>query len=127
MDFHDFEEGNMSFKGRRLPDTKQGSFPLKYDALHAGDIWKVLDPKSGEPIVVTDQPSNLTGYRWYCIVEASNGVKMSGNLIAHTVREHDDRTISVRAGDGSSNSILISRLPNESWHGYVEHNVWTEC
>lgn len=117
----------MSFTGRRLPDTKRGDFPLPYDALQAGDIWKVLDRSSGEPIVVTDQPSNLTGCGWFCILEAANGVKMFANLTAHTVREHDDGTISVRPGDGSSNSILVRRLPDESWHGYVEHNVWTEC
>jgi hypothetical protein len=49
------------------------------------------------------------------------------NLRAHTVREHDDGTISVRPGDGSSNSILVTRRPEESWHGYVDHNDWQPC
>lgn len=117
----------MSFQGRRLEDTREGFFPLLYDELMGGDIWKVLDRETNEPKVVTDHPSNLTGFHWMCIAPAVNGVKMFANLLAHTVREHDDGTVSVRAGDGSSNSILVKRLPDESWHGYIEHNIWTEC
>lgn len=117
----------MSFEGRRLSDTVNGNFPLSYDELKPGDIWKVLDSETKEPKLVDDQPSNLTGLAWMCVVPAANGTKMFANLTAHTVREHDDGTISVRAGDGSSNSILVKRLEDETWHGYVEHNIWTEC
>lgn len=115
-----------SFTGRRLPDTVQDQFPLEYKDLRAGDIWKVLDPSTGEPIRV-NEPTNLTGFRWMAIAPAPNGVKMFVNLTMHTVREHEDGTVSVRPGDGSSNSILVTRLPDEQWHGYVEHDVWTEC
>jgi hypothetical protein len=46
-------------------------------------------------------------------------------LSIHTVREEDDGTISVRPGDGSSNSILIKyRAEPTWWHGYIEHGVW---
>ena len=48
------------------------------------------------------------------------------NLTMHTVREHEDGTISVRRGDGSSNSILVSRRPEEKWHGYIEHGVFEQ-
>lgn len=49
---------------------------------------------------------------------------MIGNLELHTVREHEDGTISVRPGDGSSNSILISGSRGRKWHGYIEHGIW---
>jgi hypothetical protein len=42
------------------------------------------------------------------------------------VREHEDGTISVLPGDGSSNSILVSRR-DKSWHGYIRHGVFEEC
>lgn len=114
-------------KGRRLPDTVEGSFPLDYDDLRPGDIWKVLDKDTGEPKVVTEHPSNLTGAAWKCIVPGFHNRKLFANLIAHTVREHADGSVSVRAGDGSSNSILVTRLPGEVWHGYIERNIWDEC
>jgi hypothetical protein len=41
------------------------------------------------------------------------------------VREHEDGTISVRPGDGSSNSILITGHDGEQYHGYIECGVWT--
>ncbi len=110
-------------EGRRLPDTAEDSFPLAYDELQDGDCWKVLDRETGEPIVVTDHPSNLTGAAWMVIAPGH----LFANLLAHTVREHDDGTISVRPGDGSSNSILVQRRPEETWHGYIEHNVWNAC
>ncbi len=43
----------------------------------------------------------------------------------HTVREHEDGTISVRPGDGSSNSILVIGHDSEQWHGYIEHGRFT--
>lgn len=110
-------------KGRRLPDTAEGSFPLRYDELKDGDYWKLLDRETGEPIMVTDYPSNLTQTAWLVLAPGH----LLANLVAHTVREHEDGTISVRPGDGSSNSILVQRRPEESWHGYIEHGVWTAC
>ena len=111
--------------GRRLEDTTEGSLPLPYDDLRDGDIWRILDRETGEPKVVTEYPSNLTGEHWMCLAPGH----MFGNLLAHTVRSHDDGTVSVRPGDGSSNSILIGegRTDRPSWHGYIEHNVWTAC
>ncbi len=50
-----------------------------------------------------------------------------GNLTKHTIREEDDGTISVRPGDGSSNSILITGAHGRTWHGYIERGVWNEC
>lgn len=114
--------------GRRLPDTKRGAFPLSYDDLRPGDYWKVLDPETGEPVVVIDHPSNLTGCHWFAVAPGPNGVKMLANLLAHTVREHGDGTISVLPGDGSSNSILVKRREDlgEVWHGYIYEGVWRE-
>jgi hypothetical protein len=113
--------------GRRLLDTPDGQFPLPYDDLQPGDAWKVLDRDTGEPLIVTDQPSNLTGAAWFIVAPGPGEMKLLANLRAHTVREHDDGTISVRPGDGSSNSILVTRRPEETWHGFIEHNVWTAC
>jgi hypothetical protein len=45
-----------------------------------------------------------------------------GYLVFHTVREHDDGTISVLPNDGSSNSILVSDH-RSSWHGFVYEGV----
>jgi hypothetical protein len=48
-----------------------------------------------------------------------------GTLMIHTVRENDDGTITVAAGDGSSNSILHGGgAQNKEWHGYIDHGVW---
>lgn len=113
--------------GRRLSDTLEGNFPLTYDDLRPGDIWKVLDRETEQPILVMDYPSNLTQTAWTAIAPGPNGMKLFANLRAHTVREHEDGTVSVRPGDGSSNSILVTRQPGQTWHGYIEHNVWTAC
>lgn len=114
-------------QGRRLEDTVEGSFPLAYDDLKPGDYWKVLREDTGEP-AVSEAPSNLTHGVWYVIAPGPRSdAKMIARLTLHTVREHDDRTISVRPGDGSSNSILVTRRPDESWHGYIEHGVWNAC
>lgn len=116
----------MALQGRRLSDTVAGSFPLEYDKLLPGDIWKKLNT-DGTPMIISNYPTNLTQRSWMVIAPGPNGLKLFANLEAHTVREHDDGTISVRPGDGSSNSILVSRLPDEMWHGYIEHNEWREC
>lgn len=105
--------------GRRLPDTTFGELP---DDLQPGDYWKYLDRQHPTlPMIVTEQ-GNLTGTVWGFYSPDGNGI---GTLRRHTVREEDDGTISVRPGDGSSNSILHSGGAQEmSWHGYIEHGVW---
>jgi hypothetical protein len=122
----------MSFVGRVREPLGEG---LLHDDLRAGDIWKVLQP-DGSEVIVVDYPSNLTQRMWRCVVPMAVGQGDDyfpwalGNLVKHTVREEVDGTVSVRPGDGSSNSILITRRwagVETSWHGYVDHNVWTEC
>lgn len=119
-------------QGRRLPDTVVGNLPLPLDDLLPGDIWRVLR-LPGVPAVAADWPgadpamaaTNLTGGVW--MFWSPNGAGL-GTLVYHTVREHDDDTVSVRPGDGSSNSILQkSGYAGKEWHGYVEHNVWSAC
>lgn len=114
-------------QGRRLPDVKFGDLP---DDVQPGDLWKYVN-KDGEPIRADcglwkgDVSGNLTGGVWGYYSPDGNGI---GTLVLHTVREHDDGTVSIRPGDGSSNSILHSGGgQNKTWHGYVEHNVWSEC
>lgn len=104
--------------GRRLPDVEFGELP---DGIQPGDYWKYLDRETGEAYSVDQWPTNLTGTAWG--FQAPRGG--IGTLMKHTVREHDDGTISVRSGDGSSNSILQAGGA-ESWHGYVEHGEWQE-
>lgn len=113
-------------QGRRLPDwefTGGSNMP----PMEPGDFMKVLN-HIGET-----GPTNLTGEWWY--VMTPNG--LLGNLGNHTVREEDDGTISVKPGDGSSNSIL-ARGPSYpegwkpgdpgatmiSWHGYITRGLW---
>ena len=112
-----------SVVGRRHPDTKEGDLPAD---LQPGDYWKILDA-DGTPKTST-APSNLTGTCWHVAVPLGVGAEAYslGNLIQHTVREHEDGTISVLPGDGSSNSILVRRR-NESWHGYIRRGVFEPC
>lgn len=108
--------------GRRRPDTPQDSLP---DDLQRGDYWKLLDVSSGEP-VQENHPSNLTGTAWMVCVPMGDREGFSvATLRLHTVREHEDGTISVRPGDGSSNSILTHGANGQSWHGYIEHGEFT--
>lgn len=111
--------------GRRRPD-------LAFDELHTdlrpGDYWKILNAGDGQPRQ-SDCPENLTGTCWYVVAPMEpapydEGGFGLGRLEKHTVREHDDGTISVRPGDGSSNSILITGSHGRSWHGFIEHDVW---
>jgi hypothetical protein len=60
------------------------------------------------------------GKDWFCTTP--NG--LFGNISKHTVKEHEDGTITV------SPSILVTSgrdhgQPN--WHGYLERGVWREC
>lgn len=113
--------------GRRRPDTPLDSLP---DDIKAGDYWKILNVGDGLPRVSEGSPENgnLTGTCWYVVapVGDADGYAL-GRLEVHTVREHEDGTISVRPGDGSSNSILITGAHDYRWHGYIEHGVWEEC
>jgi hypothetical protein len=51
---------------------------------------------------------------WWCKTPNGHG----GNLRAHTITEHDDRTITVAP------SILVGDATGELWHGYLERGVW---
>lgn len=134
-----------SLTGRRLSDTSITSFPVAYDDLQPGDYWKVLTREGDRPLDVlnhpedrrywtgsrsTDDPSfagNLTGV----VLGVVTPLGQYAELSIHTVREHDDGTVSVRPGDGTSNSILVrgpgSDGPDSEYHGYIEHGVWTAC
>lgn len=109
--------------GRRRPD-------LREDRLHEdilpGDYWRVLDRETGEPLNI-ECPSNLTGGAWRVACPSPAGGWLLANLQLHTVREHEDGTISVRPNDGSSNSILVTGRPEEQWHGYIEHGEFRPC
>lgn len=125
----------MAMKGRNMGSAvigvgprgpKGGKRPLK-----PGDYWRLLHPITGEPVRPDDGfwgkgnfSSNLTGAVWAYMSPDGGGL---GTLVLHTVREHDDGTISVRPSDGSSNSILhhghIDGKPT-TWHGYIEHGIW---
>ncbi|MFL5312234.1 MAG: hypothetical protein ACJ79H_17515 [Myxococcales bacterium] len=110
--------------GRRRPDLVLGELPPD---LRAGDYWKVLDKDGSERR--STNPENLTGTCWFVCVPMpgdSEGYGL-GRLEHHTVREHDDGTISVRPNDGSSNSILVSGGPRGRWHGYIDHGTLEEA
>lgn len=102
-------------QGRRLPDVDvhEGATNV-FHRMQPGDYVKVL--KYPPPL----STSNLTGDVWYAMTP--NG--LDANLAAHTVREEDDGSISVKPGDGSSNSILVTGAPGESWHGYIKRGLW---
>lgn len=117
--------------GRRLPDCDNGVLP----DLQPGDYWKLVHP-GGQPytpleLTGREHPSNLTGTCWHIAVPNPCSISGDGyllaNLVMHTVREHEDGTISVKPGDGSSNSILVRQNDKCSWHGYVDHGVLEEC
>ena len=107
-------------KGRRLPDTPSGDFP---EGIQAGDYWKPL-ADNGEPLTVS-VPGNLTSGVWWVAAPMPSGSFALGRLTNHTVREEDDGTISVRPGDGSSNSILLKGAAGQEFHGYIEHGEWS--
>lgn len=120
-------------KGRRLADSLYGELPLELDEIQSGDYWKVVDADgvslSARAHCNGANPEskvhgNLTDTVWRFM--APNG-RTIGLLTIHTVREEDDGTISIRPGDGSSNSVLHRAGRPEEWHGYVEHGEWTAC
>lgn len=110
--------------GRRLPDTREPSLPVD---IQRGDYWKALK-EDGEPLL-SDEQSNLTHGVWWVAAPVGDAEGFAiARLTLHTVREEDDGTISVRPGDGSSNSILISRGGRGPvFHGYIEHGVWSDA
>lgn len=113
-------------QGCRRPDTLYSEIPHPWP--QPGDYWRYVD-ENGEPKVshgsmeASIAVGNLTGGIWgFC---APNGA--IGTMSLHTVREHEDGTISVRPGDGSSNSILVTGSSGPEWHGYIDHGIWEEC
>lgn len=102
----------------RLPDTPHGELP---DGFRVGDYWKILERGTGEPRRVT-WPDKLTDECWHVVVPMGDAEGFGiANLERHTVREHEDGTISVRPNDGSTNSILLIGAKGARWHGYIEH------
>ena len=102
-------------QGRRLPDVSLRDHYKVMAAMQPGDFVRITDYPGPLP------DSNLTGETWF--VMTPNG--LPGNLGAHTVREEDDGSITVKPGDGSSNSILVSGGSNgETWHGYITRGLW---
>jgi hypothetical protein len=122
----------VTVRGRRLPDTDLGHLAADY---RPGDFWRILTRDGTRPAAPVDvckpdheHASNLTGGVWYVVTP--NGV--IAKLCLHTVREEADGTVSVRPGDGSSNSVLVegySQFLDQrvSWHGFVEHGEWSEA
>lgn len=112
--------------GRRRPDARPGELP---DDVRPGDYWRLLGDNR-QPLR-SSHLQNLTGEVWH-VVPPLGGTEdwMLGRLELHTVREHEDGTISVRPGDGSSNSILVENGGGLRWHGFIEHGEWlplTDC
>lgn len=106
-------------KGRRRPDCMD----FVQEDMQPGDYWKLVGE---EGPLKSDDPQNLTGTCWIVVAPMSYGYGI-GQLVHHTVREHEDCTISVRPNDGSSNSILITGHSGEQWHGYIEHGEWIKA
>lgn len=104
-------------KGRRRPDTEYGNLP---DDLQPGDYWRYI--REGEYMIAHEAPGNLTGGVWGFMGPHDRGI---GTLRYHTVRENEDGTISIKPGDGSSNSIGQTG-PSGYWHGYIYDDIWTE-
>lgn len=101
-------------RGRRRPDAHVGELP---DDIQPGDYWRALIEWRGQ------EPTNLTGLCYYIVApESGFGIAL---LTKHTIREEEDGTIRVRPGDGSSNSILVHGANGKTWHGYIEHGVWS--
>lgn len=103
-------------QGERLPDLDfRENFSMRQDP--PGSFRKILNCPPGYA-----GATNLTGEIWFVITP--NG--LVGNLANHTVREEEDGSISVKPGDGSSNSILVSQGQDKSWHGYITAGLWWE-
>lgn len=117
------DTADVTLTGRRRPPTRFGDLP---DDLQPGDYWRYVNREGGEPMSAATYrggpvPSNLTDSVWGYYSPDGNGL---GTLVLHTVREHEDGTISVLPGDGSTNSILHKGARDTQWHGYIRHGVW---
>jgi hypothetical protein len=129
----------MNLMGHRLADAPINKFPVPYEDLRPGDYWLCQTLDGTRLLNVRDEPAdrlfwggaavrydqNLTGL----VLGVIDPLKNYGMLCIHTVRldDPDDpaSTISVRPGDGSSNSILIKHRDDEPrWHGFIEHGMW---
>lgn len=106
--------------GQRLPDTDAGHLA---EGWQPGDFWKVLTADGSRPVTPQeysgtghDYSGNLTGEVWFVVTPLG---QLAG-LSLHTA-------ISIRPGDGSSNSVLVEGPKGRTWHGYIEHGVWSEC
>lgn len=106
------------FEGRRREDVRMGELP---EAVEPGDYWRYLTA-DGSPLT-SSEPGNLTGGVWGVCVPGDDELGI-GLLTKHTVREHDDGTISILPNDGSSNSVKVDRGDRELFHGYIERGVW---
>lgn len=91
--------------------TTQGHRVEDYDAFWASPaVWWKWD-NDGDPRWMVRPPCG----HHFMLAEPREG------HAHHEVDEHDDGTISVQPKPGNSNSILCSC----SWHGYIDHGVWT--
>lgn len=107
--------------GRHRGDVEWGSLP---EDPQPGDYWRYVD-QAGVPLSAEahagPRADRLTDTMWGFYSPDGNGM---GTLVHHTVREHEDGTISVLPNDGSSNSILHKGARDTQWHGYIRHGVW---
>lgn len=117
-----------NIQGRRREDTPLGGLPQD---IRAGDYWKILND-NGTPKHV-EHGGNLTGTAWMVVVPMAVPDPLEdlspytlGRLERHTVREHEDGSITVAPGDGSSNSILVTGARGRTWHGYIERGYFRE-
>jgi hypothetical protein len=92
-----------------------------WDDVRPWDYWRAST--CTEP----DTSGNLTGLHYWVVIPNRKDGSEPGHKVArltlHTVREHDDNTISVKHGDGSSNSILVH---GTDFHGWIDHGVFHE-
>lgn len=99
-------------QGRRRDDTPFNRLP---GDLEHGDYWKISDFNPNEP-----SNAEKTAWRFYF-----DGFGVM-TLTKHTVREHEDGTISILPGDVSSNSIGIHGAHSRYWHGYCYNGIFKE-
>lgn len=110
-------------QGKRLLDTVFGELP---EGIEPGTYWKYKDRVRTNRDLICDEQyfsTNLIHTVWGYMPPDGNGI---GTLMQHTVRENEDGTITVKPGDGSSNSILHTGAQDKTWHGYIYDGVWEE-
>jgi len=76
----------------------------------------------GESILKEGEYAKAPSGTWFCCTPGNH----MGSLGAHSVVEHEDRTITV------SPSILITATNSknnrqELWHGFLEKGIWRAC